>query len=78
MVNHPNRPDRRTQGKGANPTPDDIRRGREWCGLTIRAAAEVVYASPRAWEDWEGGLRRMHPGLWELFCRKTGYVHSSA
>ena len=38
-------------------------------------AAELVHASARNWQQWEqtegANVRRMHPGLWELFRLKT-------
>lgn len=50
-----------------NPLPAEIRRARRKAGLTQGEAAELVHAARNAWESWEQGLRRMHPGLWELF-----------
>lgn len=40
-------------------------------GLTQREAAALVYASTSAWEEWEQGRRRIHPGIWELFQIKA-------
>lgn len=54
-----------------NPLPEEIRAARESAGLTQSAAAELVHSGMRAWQMWEAGDRRMHPGLWELFCMKT-------
>ena len=68
MTNHPNRS---PKGLASNPTPDEIRTKREQVGLTQTAAAHVVYSTCRAWQQWEAGDRRMHPGLWELFKIKT-------
>lgn len=53
------------------PTPQAIRSAREAAGLTQTAAGRLVHSSLRAWQQWEAGARRMHPGLWELFCIKT-------
>lgn len=64
MSNHPNRGAR---GPAANPTPDEIRAARSALGLSQRAAAELIHGTERAWQEWEAGNRRMHPGLWELF-----------
>jgi DNA-binding transcriptional regulator YiaG len=69
MPNHPNR--RRANTPAANPDPATIRAARETAGLTQTAAGAVVYSSLGAWQQWEAGLRRMHPGLWELFQIKT-------
>lgn len=71
MTTHPNR-SRRTDAPGRNPTPDEIRAARAAAGLSQREAAQLVHASTKGWEKWEQGQRRMHPGLWELFQRKTG------
>lgn len=68
MVNHPNR------GKPslwANPTPQMVREAREQTGLTQTEAGALVYSSLKAWQTWEDGTRRMHPGLWQLFNWKT-------
>ena len=40
-------------------------------GLTQTAAGALVYSSLGAWQQWEAGLRRMHPALWELFNIKS-------
>jgi putative transcriptional regulator len=53
------------------PTPADVRAARLAAALTQSAAAAVVHASLRAWQQWEAGDRAMHPGLWELFQIKT-------
>jgi len=67
MPNHPNR----SRGNpAANPTPEQIRDAREAAGLSQPAAAALVYSTRRTWQDWEAGIARMHPGLWELFCLK--------
>lgn len=70
MTNHPNRS--RRANPAANPTPDEIRAARLAAGLTQREAAALVHATVSAWEEWEQGRRRMHPGLFELFLIKTG------
>lgn len=66
MSPHPNR-SRRADAPGANPAPETIRTAREAAGLTQTEAARLIYCTLRAWQDWEGGQRRMHPGLWELW-----------
>ena len=53
------------------PAAAQVRAAREAAGLTQTQAAAVVYGSLRAWQQWEASDRKMHPGLWELFCRKT-------
>lgn len=67
MTNHPNRGQK---GPFSNPAPEDVRAARESAGLTQTQAAEMVRGTMRAWQEWEAGNRRMHPGLWELFQRK--------
>jgi putative transcriptional regulator len=72
MPNHPNRSAGRTE---RNPSPCEIRAAREAAGLTQAQAAGLVYASLRNWQQWEqaegSNVRRMHPGLWELFQSKA-------
>lgn len=53
------------------PPPDEIRFQRQSHGLTQEEAARLIYAARRAWQEWEGGRRAMHPGLWELWRRKV-------
>ena len=72
VSNHPNR----SAGHPArNPPPAEVRAAREAAGLTQAQAAALVHASPRNWQQWEqeegANVRRMHPGLWELFQIKT-------
>lgn len=35
------------------------------------ACAEMLHTSKRAWQQWETGIRRMHPAFWELFQIKA-------
>lgn len=69
ISNHPNRS--RAKNPASNPTPQAIRDKRADLDLTQTEAAKLVYSSLRAWQQWESGERRMHPGLWELFVIKT-------
>jgi len=39
--------------------------------MTQSEAALAVRGTMRAWQEWEAGNRRMHPGLWELFQIKA-------
>lgn len=68
MTNHPNRS---AGTPGATPTPAAIREAREAVGLSQTAAAATIYSSLGAWQKWEQGDRRMHPGLFELFLIKA-------
>lgn len=54
-----------------SPAPSDIKAARRAAGLSQTAAAALVHSKLRTWQQWEAGARRMHPGLWELFCIKT-------
>lgn len=76
MSNHPNC--RRQESAAANPAPTQIRLARESAGLTQTAAAAFIYSTLRAWQDWEAGARRMHPGLWELWQIKTRHLQREA
>lgn len=71
MSNHPNRG---PKGPQANPTIDEIFGCRMNARLTQAAAAALIYAGVRTWQQWEAGDRRMHPGLFELFMLKTGQI----
>lgn len=69
MANHPNRS--KAAGFAANPPPESIRAAREAAGLTQTEAADLVHSTLRRWQEWEAGVHRMHPGLWELFGIKA-------
>lgn len=62
----------RARGPKESPTSNRVKSARELLGLTQEDAAEVVNSTSSAWQSWEYGTRKMHPGLWELFCLKTG------
>jgi putative transcriptional regulator len=64
MTNHPNR-GRRTAA--SNPLISEIRAAREAAALTQKEAGALIYASCRAWEEWESGRRKMHPAFWQFF-----------
>lgn len=79
MVNHPNRGKERKPG--ATPTPAEIREARDAAGMTQTQAAQLIYSTLRAWQEWEAepkpdstAGRRMHPGLFELFLVKSGLM----
>jgi putative transcriptional regulator len=63
---------RHSNNAPASPAPKAIRASRESLGLSQTAAAAVVYSTLRTWQDWEAGVAKMHPGLFELFKLKTG------
>ena len=53
------------------PSPSTIRQLRLSLGLTQAQAANVIGATRRAWQEWEGGRRNMPGAKWELFLLKT-------
>jgi DNA-binding transcriptional regulator YiaG len=53
-----------------SPDPAKIKELRDKAGLSQSRAAELVYTARRTWQDWEAGVAKMHPGLWELFKHK--------
>lgn len=69
MTNHPNRS--RRGNPAANPSPAEIRAARQATGLTQTQAARLIYATLRAWQEWEAGNRSMHPAMWELWRYKA-------
>ena len=52
----------------AKPTAQQIKAARESAGLTQTQAAELVFSSTRAWQQWEAQDRGMHLAFWALFC----------
>lgn len=59
-----------------SPSPAEIAQARAAAGLTQRQAAALVHGTEAAWRSWESGLRKMHPGLLELFRIKSGSAES--
>ena len=53
------------------PTPEAIRAARHAAGLTQTQAGALIYCTLRGWQNWEGGLRPMHPAFFELFLEKA-------
>jgi DNA-binding transcriptional regulator YiaG len=49
-----------------------IRESRLAAGLTQSAAAALIYATTRTWEDWESGRRNMHPAMLRYFRHVAG------
>lgn len=52
------------------PTPEAVRNARLGAGLTQSEAAGLVYATPRAWANWESGNRTMDQALFHLFIQR--------
>lgn len=57
--------------KQKSPNPENIKAAREKLGLTQVRAAEIIGASPVAWQKWEYGERNMPPAKWELWLIKV-------
>ncbi len=54
-----------------NPTPEQIKKARKDAGLTQTQAADLIYKSCRAWQQYEKGDREMDKALFELFMIKA-------
>lgn len=54
-----------------SPAPETIRDARHRAGLTQAQAAQLISSRPRTWQDWERGVAKMRPALWELFKIKS-------
>jgi len=67
-----------TLEKPQPPSVGQIHTVRHAAGLTKGQAAALISAKPRAFEAWERGVSRMHPGIFELFCIKTGQPQTPA
>jgi putative transcriptional regulator len=52
------------------PTPEQIKEYRRQASLTQTQAANLIYKSLRAWQQYEAGDRKMDAALWELFQLK--------
>ena len=57
--------------RNSAPRSPEVRAARRAAGLSVRAAAAIVRVTPRAWQHWEAGSRRMPTGLWELFALRV-------
>lgn len=75
MTNHPNRGRR---GPASNPRPEEVRQARLAAELTQTQAAELVYSSLRAWQQWEAGDRRMHPAIWQWWKHQAAQIRPAA
>lgn len=53
-----------------NPTQEEVKKARKDAGLTQTQAAELIYKSCRAWQQYEKGDREMDKALFELFMLK--------
>lgn len=71
MPTHPNRSKRDPNRPGRTPSKEEIAAARAAAGLTVKAAAELIYCTENGWQQWEAGERRMHPAFFELFKIKA-------
>jgi DNA-binding transcriptional regulator YiaG len=53
-------------------TAKEIKGYRRMAGLSISAAAKLVYVSQSTWSDWEAGRKRMRKGFLEFFILRIG------
>src|SRR5665647_2905789 len=53
-----------------SPTPEAIRNTRLGLGLSVAEAAGLVYATPRAWSNWEAAARQMDPSRFHLLISR--------
>ena len=53
------------------PNPREIKDARAKAGLTQAKAGELIGATRRAWQEWEGGRRNMPVAKWGLFQIKV-------
>lgn len=63
-----------TPKSGREPRRAELAKARECAGLTQSQAADLIYTSPRNWQNWEQGSdgRAMPASAFELFLLKTG------
>ena len=54
-----------------NPAPEQVKQARKDAGLTQTQAADLIYKSCRAWQQYEKGDRAMDIALFELFMFKA-------
>lgn len=57
--------------KISSPASEDIKLARKAAKMTQSQAASLIHSTMRTWQDWEAGIAKMHPGLWELFQMKV-------
>ena len=58
-----------------NPDAVQIVAMRKASGLTQAKAAKLIHTRTKIWQDWEKGISKMHPGLFELFMSKAEVDH---
>lgn len=57
------------------PTPDEMKAARSAAQHTQGEAATLIDHSTRAWEQWEGNVRKMRPAIFKLYLRLAGIQH---
>jgi len=56
-----------------HPTPEQIKLARQAAGHDQKKAAQTVHrAAQQRWSEWEAGVHRMDPAIFELYLIKTG------
>jgi hypothetical protein len=58
------------------PPPEVVKAARERVGLSQRECGEIIESGLRGWQNFEYGVRKMHPGLLRLFLIETGQIKS--
>ena len=75
MSNHPNRAQIRFPARlldiGGSPDPTEVLGRRINANITQQEAADMLYTSKRAYQQWEYGDRAMLPAVWALFLIRT-------
>lgn len=56
----------------ARPTPAQIRKVRDYVGMTQAEFGRLIHASSTIVSQWECGTRNMRRDTWELLCIRTG------
>jgi len=69
---------KRTRRDSPHPSAAEIAAARAAASLTQTQAAELIYSTLRTWQDWEAGIAKMHPAIFELFRIKTGQTRRAA
>lgn len=49
----------------------DLKKLREWLGLSVAQASAIVHVTARTWNRYESGERAVPEGVVELFCIKN-------
>jgi putative transcriptional regulator len=61
-----------------HPFPHQIRALRQSLRITQTEAAQAIMVSLRAFQQWEGGQRKMPEGMWLLLKLRTAHIERTA